>query len=85
MLLYNYFPTVTVLKLTLINVDRDEVDVAAVPAGLVGDAHSIVVELEAGDLADVDVAGPVGEDGVEGDTEPSAERHQDRQNGAQHS
>ena len=76
----------TSTSLTLvINVDGDQVRVAPLSAGLVGDADAVVVQLEAGDLADVDVAGPVGEDGVEGDAQASAKRHQDGQHRAQHS
>ena len=38
--------------------------VVHVPAGLVGDAHPLLVEPEGGDLAQADVAPPAGQDGV---------------------
>ena len=68
----------------IVNLDGNEVS-TRVSAGLVSDADPTLVQLETGYLADVDVVGPVGEDGVESDAQPCPQRHQDRQDRGQHS
>ena len=68
----------------IVNLDGNEVS-TRVSAGLVSDTDPTLVQLETGDLADVDVVGPVGKDGVESDAQPCPQRHQDRQDRGQHS